>query len=192
MIGIGVNAASLASLKQAIAGTKATLRKELKIAVNATAKKAKSIINKEIRSELATTAKVINDTISIKTTATDTELSATVEVKKTARISLREFGARQTKTGVSYKISKTKGRKTVSGGFQGPKPGLMKASWRGHAFKRVGSTRLPLVKLHGPSPYGVMVVGKKLQPSEEQTQAELEKQVQRRIRFITLKKTGAI
>ena len=56
----------------------------------------------------------------------------------------------------------------------------------------VGKSRLPIVKLHGASPFGVMTKGKKLGPSVEATQAELEKQIQRRVRFITLKKTGAI
>ena len=189
---VTIKQSSLDSLISALKDTERKLKKELQVAVNATANKAKSIINKEIRSELATTATAINSTIRIKRKATNDLPSASVEVKKTARISLREFGARQTKVGVSAKISKTRGRKTYAGAFQGPKPGLMKASWRGHVFKRVGKSRLPIVKLHGASPFGVMTKGKKLGPSVEATQAELEKQIQRRVRFITLKKTGAI
>lgn len=189
---VGVDSASVNSLKAALKDTTRKLKAELKIAVNATAKKSKSIINKEIRSELAVTAKVVAPTIRILTTATDANISATVEVKKTSRIPLRDFGARQTKAGVTFKTSKTRGRKTVQGAFQGPKPGVMKASWRGRVFKRVGKTRLPIVQLFGPSPFGVMTKGKKLGPSKEQTQAELEKQIQRRVRFITLKKAGTI
>jgi hypothetical protein len=192
MIGVSVNQTSLNGLKLAIKNTKTTLRRELRIAVNATAKKAKSIINKQIRSELAVTAKVVDKTISVKAEATEVQLSAKVTVRKTSRIPLRDFGARQTRAGVSAKVSKTGGRKTISGAFQGPKPGVMKSSWRGRVFKRLGKTRLPIVQLFGPSPWGVMTVGKQLGPSKEQTQAELEKQVQRRIRFITLKKSGAI
>jgi hypothetical protein len=192
MIGVSVNQASLNGLKLAIKNTKTTLRRELRIAVNATAKKAKSIINKQIRSELAVTAKAVDSTIRVKADATEVQLTATVTVRKTSRIPLRDFGARQTRAGVSAKVSKTGGRKTISGAFQGPKPGVMKSSWRGRVFKRLGKTRLPIVQLFGPSPWGVMTVGKQLGPSKEQTQAELEKQVQRRIRFITLKKSGAI
>ena len=189
---VTVKASSVASLKKALEGTSRKLKAEMRIAVNATANKSKSIINKEIRSELATSAKAISPTIRVSRKAAGDELSATVEVKKTGRISLREFGARQGKKGTSYKVSKTKGRKTIPDAFQGPKPGVMKASWRGHVFRRVGKTRLPIVKLFGPSPWGVMTVGNKLGPSKEQTQAELEKQVQRRIRFVTLTKSGAI
>jgi hypothetical protein len=189
---VTVKPGSVASLKQALKDTTRKLQAELRVAVNATANKSKSIINKEIRSELATTAKAVNQTIRVKSKAQVDNITATVEVKKTARISLREFGARQNKSGTSYRISKSQGRKTVKGGFQGPKPGVMKASWRGHTFKRVGQTRLPIVKLFGPSPWGVMTKGDKLGPSEEQIQAELSKQIERRVRFITLKKTGAI
>lgn len=189
---VTAKASSVASLQKALEGTSRKLKAEMRIAVNATANKSKSIINKEIRTELATSAKAINQTIRIKRKAAGNELSATVEVKKTGRISLREFNARQGRNGTSYKVSKTKGRKTIPEAFQGPKPGVMKASWRGHVFKRVGKTRLPIVKLFGPSPWGVMTVGQKLGPSKEQTRAELEKQVQKRIRFITLKKSGAI
>ena len=187
-----VKQGSVASLKAALKDTTRKLQAELRIAVNATANKSKSIINKEIRSELATTAKAVNSTIRVKSKAQGDSITATVEVKKTARISLREFGARQNKSGTSYRISKTQGRKTIPGAFQGPKPGVMKASWRGHVFKRVGQARLPIVKLQGPSPWGVMTTGKKLGPAKDQTQAELEKQIERRVRFITLKKTGAI
>ena len=68
----------------------------------------------------------------------------------------------------------------------------MKASWRGNAFIRVGKTRLPIRKLLGPSPWGVFVVGKKIGPSAQQIEAELKKQIDRRIRFILLKQSGAI
>ena len=182
----------IAAMKKAIENTGRTLRKELVIACNQTAVKAKSIIAKQIGSELAVPQKVIRTTIRQSTKANDTDIKATVEVKKEKRLSLKEFGARQTKKGVSYKISKTSGRKTIPGAFQGPRPGLMKVSWRGNAFKRVGKSRLPIVKLHGPSAWGVFVVGKKIGPSVEETEAELKKNIDRRIRFIALKASGAI
>ena len=40
--------------------------------------------------------------------------------------------------------------------------------------------------------WGVMVVGKRIGPSVDETRAELVKQVQRRIRFVLLKKQGII
>lgn len=179
-------------MKAAIEGTGKKLRVELAIAVNATAAKGKRIIAKAIGQELATAQKNIVKEIGTGKKANANEISTTVEVKKTGRIPLRDFGARQTKKGVSAKISKSKGRKMYDGAFQGPRPGLMNARWRGRVFKRLGKTRLPITQLMGPSAWGVFVVGKKISPSAKQTQDELKRQVDRRIRFLLLKKSGTI
>jgi len=183
---ISVDSASAASLREALKNTTRNIKKELRIAVNATAKKSKAITNKIIRSELANVpAKTINFTMKVHLSEDVNDLSAVLELKKTERISLRNFGARQTKAGVSYQISKTKGRKTAKGAFISQK-------LYGQVFVRTSQASLPILKLWGLSPWGVMVVGKKLGPSKKETQAELEKQIQRRVRFITLKKSGAI
>lgn len=192
MLQIEIPRDQIKRLEQAIAGTKKKLPKELAIAVNATAKKTKGAISKEIRNELATKKTAVDKTLKIKTKATASSLSSTVRVEETRRIPLRDFGARQTKRGVSYKISKTTGRKTVLGAFQGPKPGVMKASWKGNVFKRAGKARLPIVKLMGVSPWGVFVKKGLTQPSIAEATAELKKQIERRIRFINLKKSGDI
>lgn len=189
---VRIDSSQIARMKAAIENTGRQLRKELAIAVNATAAKSKSIIAKEIGKELAVAQKDIKTTISQSRRAGELDISATVEVKKEKRLGLNKFGARQTKKGVSYKVSKSKGRSFIPGAFQGPKPGLMKASWKGNAFKRVGKSRKPIVKLKGPSTWGVFVVGKKIGPSTAETETELKKQVDRRIRFLLLKQAGTI
>lgn len=189
---IKIDDRQIARIKEAIAGTGRKLRKELAIACNQTANKGKSIIAKQIAKELATPQKNIRTTIRVSRKAKDTDISATVEVSKTKRLSLKEFGARQTKAGVSYRVSKSKGRKTVAGAFQGPKPGMINVKTKGNVFKRVGKSRLPIVKLMGPSSWGVFVVGKKQGPSAKEIEAELKKQIDRRIRFIVLKSSGTI
>jgi hypothetical protein len=160
-------------------------------ALNATGKLAKSQIAKEITTELATPQKIVKQQISA-TKAAGGNLSVTITLKKTNRMSLRFFGARQTKKGVSYKVSKSKGRKFVPGAFQGPRPGVMKASWKGNVFKRVGTSRLPIQKLQGPSPWGVFVKKKAVRKVEKLINVELKKQLDRRIRFLTLKAQGKI
>jgi len=190
---ITVDSASAARLKAAIEGTAKELKKELRIALNYTAKKAKSLTSKVVRDELAHVKKSdVDFTMKVHLIEGESSLTASLEVKKTDRISLRFFKPKQTKVGVSYQISKRGGRKTVAGAFQGPRPGLMKASWKGNAFRRKGKGRLPIAKLRGPSTWGVMTKGKKTGPSIELIDAELQKQIERRVRFITLKKTGAI
>ena len=192
MIIARIDDSQIARLKAAVADTGRTLRKELAIAANAAARKGKSVVNKQIRTELVIKAKDLRPVIRTGRKANTEDISTSVSVSKTKRISLREFGARQTRKGVSYRASKTGGRKIAKGAFQGPRPGLMKVSWRGHVFKRTGKSRLPIAKLHGPSAWGVFVVGKKMGTSAEVVQAELVKQVERRIRFVLLKKSGEI
>ena len=172
-------------LAKALEGTSRQLKKELQIAINATAAKSKSIINKEIRSELALPAKSVNSLISVSRKATADQLGATVRVKRSKRPNLNEFSNRQTKVGVSAKISKTKPRTVVPGAFKVDK-------WGGAVAVRRTKTRLPIRKPRGPSPVGVLLKGKKLDPAREQTKAELQKQIDRRIRFINLKKAGTI
>lgn len=165
------------------------LTKELRIVSWKTAKKAKSLIAKQVVKELATPQKIVRAQLS---TRRGSGPKATVTLKKSSRISLREFKPRQTKKGVSYRISKSQGRKIIQGAFTGPKPGLTFVKFRGHAFKRVGKSRLPIVKLFGPSPWGVFVVNKQQQQVNPQINAELRKQLAERVRFKTLKKQGVI
>lgn len=192
MITVTIDPRQIAAMKAVIENTGRKLRKELSIACNQTANKSRSIIAREIGKELATAQKNIRTVIRLSKKASPTDATSTVEVRKESRISLKEFGARQTKKGVSYKVSKTKGRKTVLGAFQGPKPGMINVRTKGNVFKRVGKSRLPIVKLMGPSAWGVFVVGKKQGPSTQEIEAELKKNIDRRIRFIKLKASGEI
>ena len=193
MISFSSNRREIAELAKALEGSPSKIRKQLAIAVNKTAKKALSQLAKEDAKELAATQKVIKATMKVETKATATRNpTSTIVQKKTGRISLRDFNARQTKAGTTYKTSKTGGRKTVLGAFQGPKPGVIKASWRGHVFKRKGKERLPIVKLFGPSPWGVTVKNRLTRPVVKFSRAQLKKEIKERTRFLNLKKSGAI
>ena len=188
---ISISAKGIAGLTKAVNGIAKEVRRNVAVAINETSKTGKAGIAKKIAAELAVAQKIIKKEMS-NTKANATNLTSNLRLKKTNRISLRYFGAKQNKTGVSYKISKTKGRKTIAGAFQGPKPGAMKVSWRGNVFKRVGKERLPIVKLNGPSPWGVFAVNRMTKKQEEELRIELEKRVERRIRFLTLKAQGKI
>jgi hypothetical protein len=194
MIGFAVDAYKVRQLQSVVGGSEKKLSQQLKIAVNATSKKTVGSMAKQVATELATAQKNIKQTIAItkKAEAGQKIPTAVVTQKTTRRIPLRDFGARQTKSGASYKVSKTKGRKTIAGAFQGPKPGVMKASWRGRVFKRVGKARLPIVQLFGPSPWGVFKNKKLKSPTVKESRKELRRQIDRRLRFLKLKKSGAI
>jgi len=195
MIALSVTARGEKRLAKLLQGNTKRLRREMAIAVNATSKKTVAIWAKEVSKEVATAQKNIKATIKVSKKAAASESkspTAVVTQKKTGRIPLRDFGARQNKKGVSYKISKGGKRGFVAGAFQGPKPGVMKASWRGRVFKRVGAGRLPIIQLFGPSPWGVSIKNNLKKPTVKATKIELVKQIERRIRFLKLKQSGAI
>lgn len=172
-------------LLQSVNGDVRKLRRELATAVRATSRNTKSLMAKAITQEVRVAQKVVKQNISDKIKPSAQNPSAEVGIKPTKRIPLRDFGARQGKKGVSYRVSKTGKRGFVAGAFQGQKPGVMKASWRGRVFKRVGKSRLPIVQLFGPSPWGTFVKNDKKPEVNSDTQAYLIKQIDRRIRAIT-------
>lgn len=87
--------------------------------------------------------------------AKSTDLQAGLTVKRFGKIGLQYYSAKQNKTGVSYRIPTNGGRRTQKGAFMGPVPGAIALKLNGGVFKRVGKKRTPIVKLHGPSPWGV-------------------------------------
>ena len=184
MLEARVRSSQTLRLSRMLKGNAKKLRRQLSIAVNATAKKTVSIVSKQIREHVAVTAKGVKQTTKVVARANAHKILATVRLSKTRRPSLKEFGARQTRAGVTYRISKRGGRQTIPGGFQGPKPGTMSVRLKGHVFKRVGKKRLPIVKLHGPSPWAVYKKQRLHLPTKRQTRRELRKQVQRRIHFL--------
>lgn len=182
---VKIDDSQIRRMKAAIEGTARELRKELEIAVNKTANKAKSIIAKQIAKELNVPQNAIKSKIRSPRRAGPLSITAEVALIKDARIGLQYFQAKQTKQGVSYKISKTEGRKTAPGAFISEK-------LYGGVFKRRGKTRLKIDKLKGPSPWGVFVVGKKIGPSADEIEVELKKQVDDRVKFLLLKQAGTI
>lgn len=192
MITIEVSKRQISKLKKAIEGTKVKLGKEIAIAVRLTANKTKTIVNRNVRKELAVKASDINKLISVSVRKDERRPSATITLKKTARLSLRAFSPRHTKKGVTYRISKSEGRKTAIGAFMGPKPGKLAPKLNGGVFKRVGKKRTPITKLHGASAWGAFKGRKMKLPTKRESKTELKKQIERRINYRVLKKNGAI
>ena len=192
MIEIQINAKQIKKLKEAVGKAKKSFPKELAGAINQVARKTKVKIGKDIRSVVAMKVAEAKKPISITAKATAGHLSATVSLKKTTRLGLRHFGARQTKKGVSYRISKTGGRGFVPGAFQGPTPQIRKMSWQGNAFKRVGKSRLPIVQIKGVSAYGAYKKNELSKPQVKEINAELRKQMERRINLNVLRANGLV
>jgi len=165
------------------------LKKELRIAIWNAAKKSRKAMTKEIGKELNTTQKEIKRATDIQRLS---DLSAKVVLDKEARPSLAKFKARQTGAGVSAKVSRTKGGIVVQGGFMGPNPKTKAPKLNGNAFKRVGKSRLPILKLKGLSPWGVYVKQGMSLPVIQATEEELKSEIEKRIRYNELKNAGGL
>lgn len=165
------------------------LDKEIKIVNGKTARRGKSIIAKEVQKNVAVKQKDVRKHIKSMSLG---KRSAAVDLENSPRLPLRDFGARQTKAGVSYKIDKSGGRKTIKGSFQGPKPGQVLAKWNGRVFVRDGKKRTPIRQLFGVSAWGVIRRRDRRKAVGIQIQAELQKQMRERLRYKKLKAEGVI
>lgn len=166
------------------------IKKESTIAVNKTAKFHKNQIAKEVTKHVRLKQKDVKQVIDVETARRSGAPTAIVLLNKTAKISLKRYGARQTKSGVTYRISRQGGRQKIQGAF-GPK--ITKLG--GHVYKRRGKARLPIQKLHGPSPAGVYNKQKLLPVSKKQLTERLEYEMNRRVRAIKvrlIRKNGRI
>lgn len=170
-----------------------SLPKELAAACNKTARGMKTPISQEIRKELAVKAAVVKAVIDQTRTAKpigilNKKTEAAVAVKSSKRIPLRDFGARQIKAGVTYRISKSGGRKRIQGAF-------MVAKLGNHVFTRAKDVRrnppkynaLPISKKFGASPWGVFVKNKMDVPASKEAEQRLAKEIDRRIQYNVFK-----
>ncbi len=181
---VTIDPRQIAAMKAAIEGTGRSLRKELVIATNQTAKKTQTGIAKQLAAKLNLKQKVSKRGVRVTRTASGQDISATVEVNKDKRFNLTAFiGTKQAATGVSYKTMRKGSRKVAKGSFE-------VAKWGGRTFKRVGKKRTPIRSLKGPSQWGVFVVGKMVQPTVQEAEAELKKNIDKRIRTIQRKASG--
>jgi hypothetical protein len=196
MIGLRVKLQGEKRLARLLKGNAKQVRKEMKIAVNATAKQTVGIWAKAISKEIAVTQKAVKGTIKIIRKADDSLLRSTLRQRKERnRIPLKEFKPKQDAAGVSY---------TIKRGGKGFLPsGFIVKSLGGHVFKRdgpkikmtkgksVGQRKQRIYKQYGPSPWGVSIKNNLKQPVSAESRKILIKQIDRRIRAV-LKRQGAI
>ena len=192
MMSVEINKDQLERLATASAKAGKKMKKELVAAINQVSKKTKLEMGRGIRNTVNMKKDESEKPLSIRSSATEQSLSAIVQLKKTGRLGLRHFGAKQDKRGVTYKITKKGGRGRVDGAFLGPKPGAVKTSWRGNAFKRTGKKRLPIIQIKGVSAWGAYVKNNLAGPQAKAVEAELLKQIDRRINLNVLRASGLV
>lgn len=126
-------------------------------ALNKTAAIARTDQSKEIRKTFNITAKRLNqdlERVSGSNKATTNNLRSIIKATKKSKTNpgLQNFGAKQTRKGVSYRIRKDQGKKTLPRAFVANMPNGGEG-----IFLRTGKDRLPIVRKVGPSVIQMMV-----------------------------------
>ena len=185
---IRIDARQLIRLNESIKGVRTNLPIEMAFVVNATTKKTRINMSRQIREKVTVKAKAVKKELRVTAKATKRKARGQVSLLKSSRLPLGAFSTRQTRKGVSYKIDKHKGRKVVTHAFIIDKFGR-------NVFirKHVGGKmvpRLPIRKLYGVSPWGAYVVNNMQPRTIKDTRRELRHQMERRIKFNKLRKSG--
>lgn len=190
MIALTLDTGQLLQLRRSVAAVNKSLPRELSTVINKVGKRTEKSISKEIRKELTVTAGSLKKSIKTRRKASATTPSAVVGIDHEYRPGLQNFKSRQTKTGVSYKISKSGGRNSIPGAFMGPRPGVLAPKLYGGVFIRVGEDRSPIKKLRGVSPYGVYKKNDLKKEEVERIEKDLQKEMERRIQFNLARANG--
>ncbi len=169
------------------------------------------------------TSTLIRSAVKIKKKDVDKHIEANrqgegakVSLKESKRLPLRDFGARQTKRGVTYQIANvggvTQGKgqsvTTTRKGSRGRVPDAFiiekntklgkptrmgkVANFGNHVFRRVGKKRLPIRKLWAVSAWGVVVKNDMVQPIAAKAEDDLENNIRRRVNLEVLRRTGKV
>lgn len=186
MISFDTNKRAIAELSRLLQGNSKQLKRQLVTAVNKTTTKTKAFIAKKVAADLAVPQKMIKKTVRVQKARGSP--SAKLTQKDWNGFPFSQLKARQNSVGVSYKGLKSLGTQMRAGAFQGPKPGAMKASWRGNAFKRTSASRLPIEKQFGPSVIEIFIHMGLTKQAVKFARAQLVKEIKERTRFLGLKK----
>lgn len=187
MINVKLDQADIERVKSVLNGVRATLGKEISAAINKTAKKVQTFAAREVGQEMNVPIKILKKTIKQKTKANKDHLGARLGFWEGYPIPLKYFGARALKKGgVTYKYSKRRPRTGII------RDAFIVKQYGNNVYRRKGQGRGPLEKQVGPAPgYAYSKLGV-VEKSASFAKTELPKQIQARIRYLTLKAQGQL
>ena len=207
MIAVEIDTTQLQQLAAATRAAGKSFTGQLRAAINEVSKKAKLDMGRIVRDHVLLSKKTSEEDISLSVDMAS--MQAVLRLgkyrgTKSGRLGLRHYKAKQDKRGVSYRISKFEAKKRIEGAFQGPKPGVVKMSWKGNVFVRQGAKRIaskgrhqgkqrqPIVQKMGVSPLGVYLKNDLAGPQAMAISAILRDKLARRINQNILRAKGLI
>ena len=185
MIGVSISQASVDAVKKALGNLSHRYAREIKTAINETAKQVRIQASRALKTELKVPSRILKRTTYTKSKASADNLRAIIGLFEGYPIPLKYFGAKQTKKGVTYKINPKLKRRSILGDAFIIRNG-------GNVYRRVGPERKPLQLIYGPKPgdayekLGIAAMAVAVATEE------LPKQINRRIRFLNLKASGGL
>lgn len=192
---ISVKREDVRELQRTLRGIRNGVPRVLKTAVNKTLPGIKTDMARETQQRLALKQSRIKKDIKIVRKATYTNFSGQVQ-SKGQPVSLHSFGAKQKKRGVSVRVLKSEGRKTIRGAFiASGKHGNPMVFWRKKTAanaEKIGSKKkkpwmvyaalpekykYPVEALHGPRIQDITARPEVIQAVEEKGRIRLRKQI---------------
>ena len=183
---IQVDDSDLTELEHVAGVTQKQLQRAFAGANNDTAKQLRTRISSRIRGEVVIKKRDVDKLLPIAR-ATPSKPESSVTMEESRRPSLKAFGARQTRRGVTYRIKRGGKRKRIASAF-GPNIDRL----GGNVFVRVGKSRLPIAQRRGPSPWGVFTENNWTEPTEKEAAELQEKNIERRANLLWLRLTGEV
>ena len=183
---IDINSQSLAAVRKTIESLGANIKKELNVAVNNTAKQVKIKAARKLKSVIPVAVKVLKKAIAVTRKSKTTNLTSEILMIQGYPIPLRYFGAKQTKKGVTHKrAGADKSRGLLPHAF-------IVNRFRGNVYQRTTKQRGPLAQQKGPAPSEYYKSAGVTDLALDTARDQLPKQINERIRFLTLKAKGQL
>ena len=183
---VTVSGTKLAALKAALKNTKRKLERELSTAINATAKKVTLEAARQLKAEMTVSVKMIKKLIRVTSKATPGNPRAWIGLSEGYPIPLKYFRAKQLKRGVAFKVNPKVRAKSIL------RDAFIVEQYGGNVYKRKTKNRFPLEKQFGPKPGDFFEAAGIVAKAKALAESELEKQMDRRIRFVLLESAGGL
>jgi hypothetical protein len=195
-VDVRINQHQLRKATEMLSGVKGGIDRALLGSVQRSRRQAKTWASKQVRDRIRVKKKDVDQHLTT-TRPTKAAPVSRITLKKRSRIPLKRFSLRQKYTrkdrktgkrynlGVTYRISKSGGRKWIKNAF-----GADRGVWQtlgGHGYVRLGASRFPIAKLHGPSPWGVFLKAGLLTQWKNYAAGRMRKNLDDQIRFLLLK-----